>query len=170
MKKYFLFLFTVLALLSGCSAANDAQKDKENHEEHDSEHALHAPKGDIREETSNISTLPKFLDDKPEQMKVIYEAAAKNQELLEYIPCYCGCGDSVGHKDNYDCFVYENKPSEAIVWDDHGTKCGVCLETAAESILKYNEGASVEEIREYIDEKYKDGYAKPTPTKMPNQI
>ncbi|OYD55997.1 hypothetical protein CGZ90_19920, partial [Fictibacillus aquaticus] len=69
-----------------------------------------------------------------------------------------------GHKNNYDCFVFENKKSGAIVWDDHGTKCGVCLEIAAKSVLDYSKGKSIKEIRNTIDETYKQGYAKPTPT------
>ena len=54
-------------------------------------------------------------------MKTIYLAVAQNPELLENIPCYCGCGEIVNHKYNYDCFIYENKWSGKVVWDDHGT-------------------------------------------------
>ena len=31
-------------------------------------------------------------------MKDIYTVAGQNAELLDWIPCYCGCGESVGHK------------------------------------------------------------------------
>ena len=33
-----------------------------------------------------------------------YKAARENPELLEKMPCYCGCF-SQGHTSNYDCFV-----------------------------------------------------------------
>ena len=33
-------------------------------------------------------------------MKDIYTVAGQNAELLDWIPCYCGCGESVGHKNN----------------------------------------------------------------------
>lgn len=46
--------------------------------------------------------------------------------------------------------------------------CGVCLETAAESIIQYKDGKCLKEIRQYIDEKYKEGYSKPTPTPFPS--
>lgn len=134
-----------------------------NSEESSEEHAAHVS-GDIREETSSVNELPKFLADKPDDMKNIYAAVAKHQELLEHIPCYCGCGQSANHKDNYDCFIYENKENGAVVWDDHGTKCGVCLEIAAQSVIDYQNGKSIKEIREAIDKKYEKGYAKPTPT------
>lgn len=167
MKKnlltYMILLGTVLLLLSACSSQKEsAQKDAQ-----EKMHVHHAENGDLRELTQSIETLPEFLNDKPEEMQMIYRAVPKYQELLESIPCYCGCGESAGHKDNYDCFVFENKETGEIVWDDHGTRCGVCLETAGESILKYNDGESIEEIRQYIDEKYKEGFAEPTPTQAP---
>ena len=45
--------------------------------------------------------------------------------------------------------------------------CDVCLEIAAESMVEYQKGKSMLDIRKEIDEKYKEGYAKPTPTPMP---
>ncbi|HWO96826.1 MAG TPA: PCYCGC motif-containing (lipo)protein [Bacillus sp. (in: firmicutes)] len=159
--KFKLALTTMVAfstiILGACG------NNEEVHEEAGQEHAQHVT-GDLREETASVDALPKFLAAKPDDMKVLYQAAAKHQELLENIPCYCGCGESAGHTSNYDCFVYDNKENGAVVWDDHGTRCGVCLEIAAESIVDYSEGKSIKEIRQTIDAKYKEGYAKPTPT------
>lgn len=147
-----------LFMLSACSG-QDAGTDKESHSEHQ-ETAL----SDLREETQSAEKLPNFLKEKPEEMQLIYAAAANHKELLENIPCYCGCADSVGHKDNYDCFVHENKENGAVVWDDHGTKCGICQEIAVQSIKEYQDGKDIKEIRTIIDEQYKEGYPKPTPT------
>lgn len=40
---------------------------------------------------------------------VILEAylfAAQHPEVLEYMPCYCGCErEGIGHRSNYDCFI-----------------------------------------------------------------
>ncbi|MEW5321597.1 PCYCGC motif-containing (lipo)protein [Geobacillus thermoleovorans] len=121
--------------------------------------------GDIRETTKSVEHLPSFLSAFEEEMAVLYQQAAEHRKLLENIPCYCGCGQSAGHKNNYDCFVYENKQDGSVVWDDHATKCGVCLDIAAESIAAYDQGKSIKDIRHMIDEKYKEGYAEPTPTK-----
>ncbi|WP_153127039.1 PCYCGC motif-containing (lipo)protein [Peribacillus tepidiphilus] len=154
-----LFPITLLStlLIVGCSnSLQESGNNKQGHQQTVSR--------DIVEETKSIEVLPSFLDDKPKEMKNLYVSAAKNRELLENIPCYCGCGESSGHKNNYDCFVFENKKDGAIMWDDHATKCGVCLEIAATSIQDYQEGKSIKEIRTKIDEAYKNGYAKPTPT------
>lgn len=152
-------LITTSILASACSNEEEESKSENTDQQHQ-QHVV----SDLREETKSVDVLPEFLKDKPEDMKLIYAAVAQNQELLEKIPCYCGCGEEANHKNNYDCFVFENKDNGAVVWDDHGTKCGVCLETAAQSVLDYSKGKSVKEIRTIIDEKYKDGYAEPTPT------
>lgn len=167
MKKSKLFLFwisTIILLLSACS--NNQAADTQQTESAEG-HAEHTANEDIQEETPSIETLPTFLKEKPEDMKTIYSAAAKNKELLESMPCYCGCGDSAGHRNNYDCFIYNNKDDGAIVWDDHATRCKVCLDIAAESVVLYSKGKTPKEIRELIDERYHEGYAKPTPTPKP---
>jgi hypothetical protein len=161
MKKNLLLYFTVVIGLLGILAGCSSNQEEEAHHDHT------AANGDLREETASVDTLPSFLDDKDDNMKLIYSSAAKNPELLQYIPCYCGCGDSAGHESNLNCFVYEIK-GDKVVWDDHGTRCQVCLEIAAESIVKYKNGESIKQIRNFIDEQYNEGYANPTPTPMPS--
>lgn len=34
-----------------------------------------------------------------------YEVAYNNPELLERMPCYCGCYGTAGHTNNLDCFT-----------------------------------------------------------------
>ncbi|MBM7604281.1 bacterioferritin-associated ferredoxin [Metabacillus crassostreae] len=160
-KKKVIVVFTAVAIVSGCSNTSGSN-DTNEHTDH-AEHQDHVI-NDIREETTGIDILPTFLNDKPENMQVIYQAASQHKDLLEKIPCYCGCGESANHKSSYDCFVFENKEDGNIIWDDHGTKCGVCLEIAAQSIVDFQEGKSVKDIRSKIDEMYKEGYSTPTPT------
>lgn len=158
MKKLLIFAMVItLSLLGACSETESGNG------AHDHDHER-LPNGDIQEETSSIEELPFFLDKHNQDMKNIYLIAANHQELLESIPCYCGCSISANHRDNYDCFVHENRKDGSIVWDDHGTKCQVCLNIAAESAIMYSEGKTIKEIRSYIDEKYKEGYAEPTKT------
>ncbi|MBA2870322.1 hypothetical protein HNQ85_000580 [Anoxybacillus calidus] len=151
-------LISINLFLSACAS----NKDSENKHHHSTESVTHS--GDVRETTKSIDHLPSFLNKYEEEMAVLYQQVAKHKELLENIPCYCGCDESSGHMNNYDCFVYENKKDGSVTWDDHATKCGVCLEIAAEAIYEYNNGKSVKDIRQMIDKKYKDGYAEPTPT------
>lgn len=169
MKKLFVPLASVFLILSACSSkeeSHDAEKHEESHasEEHTSHNHL---SGDLQEVTSSASELPKFLDSQHEDIRLVYAAAGKATEILEWMPCYCGCGESAGHRSNLNCFIAETREDGSIVWDDHGTRCLVCLEIAVESIQLYQDGKSLKEIRNIIDTKYQDGYATPTPTEMP---
>ncbi|WP_268842857.1 PCYCGC motif-containing (lipo)protein (plasmid) [Priestia megaterium] len=169
-RSLFVLIMLVVSFISvACSNTNEEKVSKETTSQTKKDHEQHSEvaSGDIREETTSNGVLPEFLKDKSEDMQVIYADAAQNKELLENIPCYCGCGESAGHKNNYDCFIYKNKEDGKVVWDDHGTKCGVCLEIAAQSVSDLKSGKSIKQIRQSIDEKYKSGYAKPTPTPTP---
>lgn len=156
-------LLTAVFLLAGCGGeSTESKKSQDGHA-----HSEHGANGDIQETTASNTVLPVFLQKKDENIQTVYSAAAASRTLLESIPCYCGCGESAGHTSNYDCFIHENKEDGAVVWDDHGTRCGVCLDIAAEAMLQANDGVPVEEIRTYIDAKYAEGYSEPTPTPMP---
>lgn len=152
-KSCVLSFMLLLVLVSACS-----------NEANDNEHANEVKNGDIRQTTSSAEELPDFLDDHSDDMKNLYSAVAKNSELLESIPCYCGCGE-MGHTSNYNCFINQHQDDGSVVWDDHAVKCQACLDIAVESVKAFNEGASIKEIRTMIDETYQDaGYPEPTPT------
>ncbi|MFN0223016.1 MULTISPECIES: PCYCGC motif-containing (lipo)protein [Paenibacillus] len=147
------------ASLTACGAKEAAEKP-----------AVHAAAhhGDIQETTASLDILPSFLASQPEQTRLIYGIAAKNIDRLQWIPCYCGCGESAGHLSNKNCFIKEVRSDGQVVWDDHGTRCGVCMEIAVKTAKLTAEGKTLKEIRAQIDAEYAKGYAKPTPTPMPS--
>ncbi|WVE34324.1 PCYCGC motif-containing (lipo)protein [Priestia megaterium] len=166
-KSLVVLIMLIVSIVStACSNSSEEAASKEKTNATKKEHQQHSENisRDIKEETAINEVLPEFLKDKPEEMQTIYANAAQHKELLENIPCYCGCDESAGHRNNYDCFIHENKRDGKVIWDDHGTKCGVCLEIAAQSVSDLESGKSIKQIRQSIDEKYKSGYAKPTPT------
>lgn len=160
MRKFMTVQLILLVIFLGACSENEA-KEKQQEDSHINHNKL---SGDIWEETASADILPAFLDNKSEDMKNLYTVVAKHQALLEKIPCYCGCGESAGHQDNYDCFIHDNGKNGAITWDDHATRCQACLDIAAESIIQYNEGTPLKTIRKMIDDKYKVDYPEPTPT------
>jgi len=154
-------LFTALLAAAGCSAAGEGAGSG-HAEEHADAH--HTANGDLRETTASLSALPSFLDEQPEAVRNAYIIAAMSADVLDYIPCYCGCGEIAGHVSNKNCFIAEISDDGAVVWDDHGTRCGVCLQIAVEAASMKKDGASLQDIRDAIDAKYKDvGPATPTP-------
>lgn len=166
-KSITIFVVLALLLLSACGDKNSAETSPKandvSHEGHDHAEAS----GDIQEETASADVLPTFLEGKQENIRLVYQIAGQSTEILEWMPCYCGCGESAGHKSNLNCFIQEKREDGSIVWDDHGTRCLVCLEIAVQSAQLHKEGKSLKEIRQFIDDTYKEGYAKPTPTDMP---
>ncbi|HJF33704.1 MAG TPA: PCYCGC domain-containing protein [Sporosarcina psychrophila] len=165
MKKKLLFI--ILAAVLVLSACGDKAQPSEK--EHDMAHGeqKHAPNGDLQEVTASAATLPSFLDDKSEDMRLVYQLAGTATDVIDWMPCYCGCGESAGHGSNLNCFIDEVREDGSVVWDDHGTRCQVCLDIAVQSVMMKQEGKTLKEIREFIDETYKEGYALPTDTPMP---
>ncbi|WP_110112199.1 PCYCGC motif-containing (lipo)protein [Bacillus sp. CGMCC 1.16541] len=164
MKRWLVTMIASGSLVLG-ACSNEEANQHENHQSKEAVHTEHEGHSDIREETASVEEMPAFLTNHNDDMKVLYLAAAKHKELLENIPCYCGCSNElIGHRSNYDCFIHETKENGAIVWDDHGTKCQVCLDIAAQAILDYKDGKSIQEIRSDVDKQYEEGYPQPTPT------
>ena len=130
-------------------------------------HIGHAPNGDLREVTASSEKLPSFLKDQQNAVRVAYQVAGKLGDTLQWIPCYCGCGDIAGHKSNLNCFINEVREDGSVEWDDHGSRCGVCVQIAMVSAQMKQQGKTNLEIREYIDSKYSTGFAKATDTPMP---
>jgi Protein of unknown function with PCYCGC motif len=163
-KTWLPIAFLTAALLTGCASA-----DTDNaHQAGESGHTQHAPNGDLQETTASVDILPKFLDDLDPVIIESYKVAGANRELLKSMPCYCGCGESAGHMHNGNCFIKEELADGSIVWDDHGTRCGVCMEIAVVASKLKEAGKTNLEIRQYIDSAYKEGYGTPTPTPMPS--
>lgn len=149
---------SIAFIVSACGQAKEASL---------SSHQKHAPNGDLQETTASADVPPTFLRGQSDQLRIVYAAAGKATDILKWMPCYCGCADSAGHASNLNCFVKEVKEDGSVVWDDHGTRCGVCVQIATESIKLKQQGKSLKEIRDYIDKTYEKGYAKPTKTPMP---
>lgn len=62
---------------------------------------------------------PEIVVRAPPEVRRAYAWAVKNEMTLRFIPCYCGCGLSAGHRDNFDCYVSEVRTGGWIVLDTH---------------------------------------------------
>ena len=72
-----------------------------------------------------------------------YQAAKEIPEVLNQLPCYCGCMQNFGHKSNLYCFH-----------DEHGADCALCQDIALEAREMHRQGKSVEHIRDTIRDMY----------------
>jgi len=76
------------------------------------------PSGDLLE-TVPQGELPSFARKGGPKVEAVYRYAAEHGELLQYIPCVCGCGE-IGHRHNADCYVAERLSGGAITFTSHG--------------------------------------------------
>jgi hypothetical protein len=55
----------------------------------------------------------------PPAARRAYRYAVDHRAELQYVPCYCGCGD-IDHTSNWDCFVEKLRPDGSVLLSDHG--------------------------------------------------
>lgn len=77
-----------------------------------------APNGDLLE-TVPQGQLPSFAQQTSPKVQEAYRYAVGHGDLLQYIPCFCGCG-KIGHRHNADCYVAERLPGGRITFTNHG--------------------------------------------------
>lgn len=124
----------------------------------------------MKAHTGPLPPLPRLAFEPPRPMAVIqqvYEFAARHPEVLQYVPCYCGC-ERAGHGGNHDCFIRSRAASGRVAeWDTHGIGCTICVDVARDAMTMFNAGAAPVAIREAIDKKYGSRYPSSTPTPKP---
>lgn len=128
-----------------------------------------APVLPAKPHTGPLPALPRVSFDPPRSVAVIqqvYEFAARHPEVLQYVPCYCGC-ERVGHTANHSCFVKSRAADGRVTeWDSHGIGCAICIDVARDAMTLFNSGGKPAAIREAIDKKY-GSYPSSTPTPRP---
>lgn len=94
----------------------------------------------------------------------VYEFAGRRPDILEFVPCFCGC-ESAGHRANAHCFVRSrNADGSVAAWEEHGLGCAVCVDVARDSMQLAASGASVADVRTAIESKYAPRFPRITPT------
>jgi hypothetical protein len=106
--------------------------------------------------------MPADVQSAPVAVQQAYQFSAANPEVLQQLPCYCGCG-AVGHKSNYACYISGVDESGAATFDAHALGCSICVDITQDAMRLLDQGKSVPEIRAYVDETY----AKFGPSNMP---
>lgn len=76
--------------------------------------------GDAREiKLAPLSQMPDYVRNGPANVQEAYRFAVANPELVDKMPCYCGCG-SVGHTSNLECYVKAfNADGSVAEFDNH---------------------------------------------------
>ena len=78
-----------------------------------------------------------------EKTRAAYQTAKDIPEVLDQLPCFCGCMSSFGHKNNLFCFK-----------DQHGSGCDMCQNIALDARRLHDQGMSIAQIQENIKTRY----------------
>jgi len=100
------------------------------------------PRQDVVAVATNEGVLSPTLFDDP-KARAAYQVANDIPEVLEQLPCFCGCMTSFGHKNNLFCFK-----------DQHGAGCDVCQDIALDARKMHDQGISIAQIQDNIKAKY----------------
>ena len=111
------------------------------------------------------SELPVQIQSAPEVVRESYQFAVANPDILEKVPCYCGC-DAVGHQSNYACYVSAVNDSGNVNYDEHALGCSICVDITQDVIRLTEDGKSDQEIRSYVDATY-SSFGPSTDTPLP---
>jgi hypothetical protein len=84
---------------------------------------------------------PTIFDD--ERTRAAYQVAKDIPDVLEQLPCFCGCMTSFGHKNNLFCFK-----------DQHGSGCTLCQDIALDAKKMHDQGMPIAQIQDNIKSKY----------------
>lgn len=100
-----------------------------------------------------VDVLPNEVQSAPATVRQSYQFAVANPEVLQNLPCYCGCG-GMGHTSNYSCYVAGEYADGSLIYDGHALGCSLCVDIAQDAMRLLDQGKSLGEIRAYVDQTY----------------
>lgn len=108
--------------------------------------------------TSDLSMLgmehlPPEVQSAPVVVQQAYQFAAANPEVMQAIPCYCGCG-SIGHTSNYSCYVSVQNADGSLKFDNHALGCSICVDITQDAMRLTRQGKNPLDIKAYVDDTY----------------
>lgn len=108
-----------------------------------------------------LTEMPSVVQEASVPVQEAYQFAQMNKDVLENIPCYCGCG-AMGHTSNYSCFIAETEADGTVVYDEHALECGICVDIAHDTMRLLAQDNDVDAIFTEIDNTYAR-FGPPTP-------
>jgi uncharacterized protein with PCYCGC motif len=60
---------------------------------------------------------PAYVLNAPPEVKELYEFQVTHGDLMRWMPCSCGCGQTAGHRSNRDCYIRRVNADGSVVFD-----------------------------------------------------
>lgn len=133
-----IFVLSIAAgLLTGCGATSNTSASQNN------DSLKMAP----------MSMMPDDVKSAPAVTQQAYQFAVANPDVMQHIPCYCGCG-AMGHTSNYSCYVESVDAAGKVKFDGHALGCSICVDITQDAMRLTKEGKSPQDIKAYVDKTY----------------
>ena len=116
-----------------------------------------SPQVDIK--LSPLSEMPKEVRQASSNVQKAYQFNIANPDVMQEIPCYCGCG-AIGHHSNFNCYAKFNEDG-SMSYDGHALGCSICVDITLDTIRLMEKGKDVAEIQAYVNDVY-SRYGLPT--------
>lgn len=100
-----------------------------------------------------LGEMPVEVQSSPPAVQESYQFALENPEVLNEIPCYCGCG-GMGHTSNYSCYIDDTAENGEINFDGHALGCSICVDITQDTIRMLEQGKPISAIKLEIDDIY----------------
>lgn len=117
--------------------------------------ATHAPGQMDPMKLAAWDTRPDFVRAADPRTASAYAYALEYPDVVQWLPCYCGCV-GMGHRSNLDCFLKPREDGAPIAFEEHGSFCGVCVDTALLAKQMLAEGKTLLQIRMAVDREFGD--------------
>jgi hypothetical protein len=100
-----------------------------------------------------MSEMPAEVQSAPAVTLQAYQFAVANPNVMQHIPCYCGCG-AMGHTSNYSCYVERVDAAGNVKFDSHALGCSICVDITQDAMRMSKQGKSPQDIKAYVDKTY----------------
>jgi len=100
-----------------------------------------------------LDQMPMEVQSAPVAVQEAYQFNTANPDIMQDIPCYCGCGN-IGHTSNYDCYVSSIDASGNITFDNHALGCSICVDITQDVMRMLRDEKSPQDARAHIDATY----------------
>jgi hypothetical protein len=102
---------------------------------------------------ADMSMMPTDVQAAPAVVQQAYQFAVANPQVLQQLPCYCGCGKA-GHTSNYACYISGTDATKGLQFDSHALGCSICVDITQDAMRLTREGKDIKSIRAYVDQTY----------------
>lgn len=103
---------------------------------------------------ANGVVFPSYVVKAPGVVRAAYSYAVQGRDVLQYIPCYCGCGVHDGHQSAWNCFIADMVSGGPTRFDEHGANCDMCVDIILTAERMSQEGRPISQIRAEVTRRY----------------